>query len=69
MGDVLDAATLTKGNNLECFIFQLLQAHGPDLLTQVYEDVTQALQTLTDNLNSILAALGCPWLEVIDKSQ
>ena len=66
---VFNAATLTQGNNLECFIFQLIQAEAPGLLTQLYEDVAQALQPLASNIDSNLAGLGCPQLESVDTSQ
>ena len=66
---VFDAATLTQGNKLECFIFQLIQAEAPGLLTHVYEDVTAALQPLVANINSNLKGLSCPQLTSIDNSQ
>lgn len=66
---VFDAASLTQGNNLECFIFQLVQSEAPGLLTSLYENVTQALQPLASNINSNLKGLGCPQLTSVDNSQ
>ncbi|KAL8702424.1 MAG: hypothetical protein Q9201_004399 [Fulgogasparrea decipioides] len=66
---VFNAATLAQGNNLQCFIFQLIQAETPGLLTGVYEDVTKALQPLVDNIAGNLKGLGCPQLMGIDRSQ
>lgn len=68
-GGVFNAATLTQGNNLECFVFQLVQAEAPALLTQLYTDVTKALQPLVSNINSNLAGLSCPQLVSVDTSQ
>ena len=64
-----NAATLTQGNNLECFIFQLIQAEAPSLLTQLYENVTEALQPLASNIASNLAGLSYPQLESVHTSQ
>ena len=67
-GGIFNTATLSQGNNLECFIFQLIQAEAPGLLTQLYEDVTEALQPLFSNINSNLEGLDCPQLESVDTS-
>lgn len=66
---VYDGATLAEGNNLECFIFQLIQSQAPGLLTSLYTDVTLALQPLAENIASNLAGLSCPQLDGIDMSQ
>ncbi|KAL8973564.1 MAG: hypothetical protein Q9197_002187 [Variospora fuerteventurae] len=64
---VFNGATLAEGNNLQCFIFQLIQSEAPGLLTGVYEDLTQALRELTENLEGNLKGLGCPRLEGVDR--
>ncbi|MCJ1451366.1 hypothetical protein MMC28_001702 [Mycoblastus sanguinarius] len=66
---VFDAATLAEGNNLECFVFQLVQAETPGLVTSLYENVTEAVQPLAENINSNLAGLSCPQLVGVDMSQ
>ena len=66
---VFNTATLAQGNNLECFVFQLIQAEAPGLLAQLYENVTEALQPLFSNINSNLAGLDCPQLQSVDTSQ
>ncbi|KAI4137554.1 MAG: hypothetical protein L6R39_007217 [Caloplaca ligustica] len=65
---VFNGATLAQGNNLQCFIFQLIQAEAPGVLTGIYEDVTKALQPLVDNINSNLQGLACPQLMGVDQS-
>ncbi|KAL8649729.1 MAG: hypothetical protein Q9210_004227 [Variospora velana] len=64
---VFNGATLAEGNNLQCFIFQLIQSEAPGLLTGVYEDLTQALRGLTENLEGNLQGLGCPRLVGVDR--
>ncbi|KAL8735008.1 MAG: hypothetical protein Q9166_001133 [cf. Caloplaca sp. 2 TL-2023] len=66
---VFNGATLAQGNNLQCFIFQLIQAEAPGVLTGLYEDLTKALQPLTDSIAGALGGLGCHQLTSIDQSQ
>ncbi|KAL8753866.1 MAG: hypothetical protein Q9199_004747 [Rusavskia elegans] len=66
---VFNGATLAQGNNLQCFIFQLIQAEAPGLLTGLYEDLTKALQPLTDSIQGAIGGLGCPQLMELDRSQ
>ncbi|KAL9134606.1 MAG: hypothetical protein Q9175_004205 [Cornicularia normoerica] len=63
---VFNGATLAQGNNLECFIFQLVQAEAPTVVTGLYENVTAALQPLAETISSNLAGLGCPQLEAVN---
>ncbi|KAL9628594.1 MAG: hypothetical protein Q9204_005795 [Flavoplaca sp. TL-2023a] len=65
---VFNGATLAQGNNLQCFIFQLIQAEAPGVLTGLYSDVTKALQPLTDSISGALGGLGCPQLMGLDES-
>ncbi|KAL6719045.1 hypothetical protein ACLMJK_003280 [Lecanora helva] len=66
---VYDGATLAQGNNLQCFIFQLVQSEAPGLLTGIYSDVTKALGALLKTISGDLVGLGCPRLESVDESQ
>ncbi|KAI4243176.1 MAG: hypothetical protein LQ352_007085 [Teloschistes flavicans] len=66
---VFDGATLLEGNNLQCFVFQLIQAEAPGLLTGLYEDITTASKSLTDEINKNLNGLACPQLVGLDQSQ
>ncbi|KAL8864744.1 MAG: hypothetical protein Q9174_007238 [Haloplaca sp. 1 TL-2023] len=65
---VFNAATLTEGNNLQCFIFQTIQAEAPGFVTGLYEDLTKALQPLLENIEGNLRGLGCPQLTGLDQS-
>ena len=66
---VFNGASLAQGNNLQCFIFQLIQAEAPSFLVSIYSDVTKALSSLTSKLNKQLAGLNCPQLQGIDDTQ
>ncbi|KAL8808640.1 MAG: hypothetical protein Q9200_004169 [Gallowayella weberi] len=66
---VFNGATLAQGNNLQCFIFQLIQAEAPSVLTGLYEDLTKALQPLVDSIQGSLKGLECPQLVGLDQSQ
>lgn len=63
---VFDGATLAQGNNLECFILQLVQAEAPTAVAALYEDVTAALQPLAESISGNLAGLGCPQLGAVN---
>ncbi|KAL8651753.1 MAG: hypothetical protein Q9226_004568 [Calogaya cf. arnoldii] len=65
---VFNGATLAQGNNLQCFIFQLIQAQAPGVLTGLYEDLTKALQPLKDSIQGAIGGLGCPQLMELDQS-
>ena len=65
---VFNGGTLAQGNNLQCFIFQLIQAEAPGVLTGLYSDLTKALQPLTDSISGALGGLGCPQLMGLDES-
>ncbi|KAL8959135.1 MAG: hypothetical protein Q9183_005689 [Haloplaca sp. 2 TL-2023] len=67
-GGVFNAATLTEGNNLQCFVFQAIQAEAPGQLTGLYKDLTKALQPLFNNIDGTLEGLGCPQLMGLDDS-
>ncbi|KAL8961731.1 MAG: hypothetical protein Q9193_001764 [Seirophora villosa] len=65
---VFNADTLAQGDNLQCFIFQLIEAGAPGQLTGVYEDVTRALRPLLEDLRARVQGLGCPRLAGVDES-
>ncbi|KAL9009995.1 MAG: hypothetical protein Q9173_005022, partial [Seirophora scorigena] len=65
---VFNGATLAQGNNLQCFIYQLIQAEAPGLLTGLYEDLTEALRPLMENLQENTKGLGCPRLMGVNRS-
>ncbi len=64
---IYNAATLAEGNNLQCFIFQLVQAEAPGVLAGVYGDLTtKALEVLRESVGKSLEGLGCPELRGVE---
>jgi len=66
---VFNSATLAKGNNLGCFILQVIQAEAPGFLALRYGDVAKAIQSLAQNIASNLNGLSCPQLGSFNTSQ
>jgi hypothetical protein len=60
---VFDVGTLLEGNNLICFIFEVVKSIAPDTLSGVFETVTVPLQMVLDILATPLLDLECPALE------
>jgi hypothetical protein len=58
-GGVFNAETLTQGNNLGCFLYQLSAQAKPDILLN-------ALDKLTGAIGNIIGSLSCPQLKAID---
>ncbi|KAM0815535.1 hypothetical protein AB5N19_01333 [Seiridium cardinale] len=65
-GGVFNAATLLEGNNLECFVLQIIQASAPDALGSMFSDVQAAMAPLTDKLAQLLAGKSCPQLQSVN---
>lgn len=66
---VFNGATLLQGNNLACFIYQILPLGTPDVLKRTQTSTLNILKLLTDQLGPLSQALSCPQLQSIDKSQ
>ncbi|KAI0864483.1 hypothetical protein F4860DRAFT_501179 [Xylaria cubensis] len=66
---VYNAPSLLEGNNAFCFGTELILQMAPSLLSGLYDDVTEALGTLTSAVNNATKGLSCPQLTGIDKSQ
>nr|RBQ91219.1 hypothetical protein FVER53263_12235 [Fusarium verticillioides] len=62
-GGVFNTAMLLKGDNLECFVMQIIMAAAPDVLGSQFTDVTKALTPLADKLRQLLARKTCPKLQ------
>ena len=43
-----------------------MQAEAPTVVAGLYENVTLALEALTETISNILAGLGCPQLEGVN---
>ena len=68
-GGVYNAQTLTQGNNLTCFGYQMAQQLSPDILKGLFSDITAAEAKITNAVTQATANLACPQLSSIDKSQ
>ena len=59
-GGVLNAQTLLEGNNLLCFVFEVLKTLSPNSLSTVFSIIEVPLKMLFDTLGSALLDLSCP---------
>ncbi|KAH7406357.1 Chloroperoxidase [Phaeosphaeria sp. MPI-PUGE-AT-0046c] len=59
-GNVFNAQTLLEGNNIMCLAYVAALQATPDLLGGLVGNVLVAVQKLTNALDPIIAALGCP---------
>ncbi|KAG9239473.1 Chloroperoxidase [Amylocarpus encephaloides] len=66
---VFNGATLLKGNNLACFVFQNLQNAVPDLIKGLFLNPSGPLGQLTSAISSVTAPFVCPNLAKFDRSQ
>jgi hypothetical protein len=62
-GGVFNIETLLEGNNLICFIFEVVKSIAPESLSGIFETVTIPLQIVLDILATPLLDLECPALE------
>ncbi|KIX09441.1 uncharacterized protein Z518_00521 [Rhinocladiella mackenziei CBS 650.93] len=58
-GGLLNAETLLEGNNLLCFVLQIVKTVSPDSLSSLYATLAKPLELLTDALGSALEPLTC----------
>ncbi|TXB95668.1 hypothetical protein FocTR4_00016117 [Fusarium oxysporum f. sp. cubense] len=65
-GGVFNTAMLLKGDNLECFVMQIIMAAAPDVLGSQFTDVTKALRPLADKLRQLLAGKTCSKLQKVN---
>jgi hypothetical protein len=59
-GNVFNAQTLLEGNNIMCLAYSAALEATPDLLGGLVGNALVAVQKLTNALDPIIAALGCP---------
>ncbi|KAH8805188.1 oxidase [Xylogone sp. PMI_703] len=62
-GGVLNAATLLEGNNLICFVFEVVQTLAPNSLSPLFSVLDVPLQLVTNTLGSALLNFTCPALK------
>ena len=68
-GGVFNTKTLGEGNNLACFVFQLIGQMTPDILEGLAGRLLEKTFQLTEALEKIVSRLQCPKLAKVDKEQ
>ncbi|EFX06375.1 putative oxidase [Grosmannia clavigera kw1407] len=59
-GGVLNAAKLLEGNNLLCFVFEVVKTLAPNSLSSLFATIEAPLQLLLDTLDTALLNISCP---------
>ncbi|CCF36009.1 oxidase [Colletotrichum higginsianum] len=59
-GGVLNLAKLLEGNNLLCFVFEVLKTASPNSLSTVFAIIEKPLALVTDALSAAVLSLACP---------
>ncbi|KAJ5918280.1 hypothetical protein N7454_010655 [Penicillium verhagenii] len=62
-GGVLNLAGLLEGNNLLCFVFEVLKFGSPNALDGIYKTIAEPLEWVTNLLAVPLLNLTCPAFE------
>ncbi|KAL4911775.1 hypothetical protein BDW62DRAFT_217021 [Aspergillus aurantiobrunneus] len=62
-GGVLNLTTLLEGNNLLCFVFQVLKVASPNALAGIYQTLAVPLDLITKAVAMPLLDLACPVFE------
>lgn len=59
-GGVLNLTKLLEGNNLLCFVFEIVKTVAPNSLSTIFSIIATPLELITDALGSTLLNLACP---------
>jgi hypothetical protein len=59
-GGVLNLTNLLEGNNLLCFIFEIVKTVAPNSLSTIFSIIAAPLELITDAIGSTLLNLACP---------
>ncbi|KAF4970914.1 hypothetical protein FZEAL_9950 [Fusarium zealandicum] len=59
-GGVLNLAKLLEGNNMLCFVFEVVKTAAPNSLSNLFSLIAAPLELLTDTLGSAILDLACP---------
>jgi hypothetical protein len=68
-GGVFNAGTLLEGNNLMCYGLQVAVQETPDLVSGLIVNLEDAVNSITAAFSPVIAQLGCPTLQKINKDQ
>lgn len=59
-GGVFDAGSILQGNNLACFVLQVLKTGSPTMLSSLYSTVATPLALLNNAIATPMLNLSCP---------
>lgn len=59
-GGVFNLSNLLEGNNLLCFVFEVLKFAGPNALDELYSTLAEPLEWVTNILSVPLLNMTCP---------
>ncbi|KAK1978651.1 oxidase [Colletotrichum cereale] len=59
-GGVLNLPKILEGNNLLCFVFEILKTVAPNSLSTIFTIVEKPLNMVTDAIGTALLSLSCP---------
>ncbi|RMJ15113.1 hypothetical protein CDV36_005265 [Fusarium kuroshium] len=59
-GGVLNLTKLLEGNNLLCFVFEIVKTVAPNSLSTLFKIIEVPLKLVTDTLGAALLDLACP---------
>ncbi|KAF5004926.1 hypothetical protein FDECE_8597 [Fusarium decemcellulare] len=59
-GGVLNLTKLLKGNNLLCFVFEVIKTAAPNSLSTIFKIIETPLRMITDTLGAAILDLSCP---------
>lgn len=59
-GGVLNLTNLLEGNNLLCFVFEVLKFASPNALSGLYKTLAEPLEFITNVVAEPLLNLTCP---------
>lgn len=59
-GGVLNLSKLLEGNNLLCFVFEIVKTAAPNSLSTLFEIISKPLELITDAVGSALLDVTCP---------
>lgn len=59
-GGVLNLTKLLEGNNLLCFVFEILKTASPNSLSTIFTIIEAPLKLVTDTVGAAILNLACP---------
>lgn len=64
---MLNAATLLEGNNLLCFVLEVVKTFAPNSLSPLLKTLEAPLQLVSDAITGPITILACPaWKDLTE---